>query len=262
MKPTSSSGAKKELSPASLPNGQSDYDDKNQQPKFSDNRKASLVPGKQPAKTLTRPSSLKLLNTLTQNPSFKSSRKSSSIALHADMKAQRTTCLSTLKNSVSPKCLMPNPQVTESERTSVKVCQYTFCSFNGHHCTPLPPLKSFLSERRRIFKALKTMKQEEPRLQRLKVPFKTKVSDIEQIVINDNSACDDAEVGFIEIYANVKDHEAKPTATAHGHETRKLESSEELQAQEVIKFMIKENSLAAREDYIKQVTTNMSDFEE
>ncbi|XP_028781987.1 uncharacterized protein LOC114738138 [Neltuma alba] len=222
MKPTISSGAK-ELFPASLSNSQADYDYKDQKEKLSSNWKASVVPGKQPAKTLTRPSSL--------------------------------------RNSLSPKRPMTDPRVTESQRTSVmKDCPYTFCSLNGHCHTPLPRMKSFLSERRSLFKAEKTMKQEELSLQRLKVPFITKVFDTEQIVIDGNSAGDDAEVDFfIEIYANVKEHESKPAATGHGHETGKLESSEELQDQEVIKFIIEENSLAARGDNVKHITTNMSD---
>ncbi|XP_028789894.1 putative disease resistance protein At3g14460 [Neltuma alba] len=93
--------------------------------------------------------------------------------------------------------------------------------------------KSFLWERRSIFKAQKSINMKQGViLQILKVPFKAKALDIEQIVNDGNSACDDAEVDFfIEIYANVEEHEAKPIAIGLGHEIRKVESSEELQDQ-------------------------------
>ncbi|KAK4285415.1 hypothetical protein QN277_002115 [Acacia crassicarpa] len=256
MKPTGSSGVKKDLFPVSLSNSQSDYDYKDQQTKFSNNWKASVVSGKQPAKTLRRKPSLKLSSTSKQNPSFKSSRssprKSCKIALCAIMNAQ---------SYLSPERPMPNPQVSESERASVmKVCPYTFCSLNGHRRTPLPPLKSFLSERRSILKAQKTMKQEEPSLQRLKVPFKQKFLILSRLLLMEILHVTMQKlIFFIEIYDNGKEHDGKPTETGHGHETRKLESSEELQDQEVIKFMTEENTLAAREDNIKQIITNLSD---
>ncbi|KAI9115217.1 hypothetical protein K1719_013536 [Acacia pycnantha] len=229
MKPTSSSGAKKDLFPVSLSNSQSDYDYKDQQPKFSNNWKANVVPGKQTAKTLTRKPSLKLSSTSKQNPSFNSSRssprKSCQIALCADMNAQ---------SSLSPERPMPDPQVSESERTSVM--------------------------KEKSFKGPEDHEAGRTKSSEIEGALQNKVSDIEQIVIDGNSACNDAEVDFfIEIYANGKEHDGKPTETGHGHETRKLESSEELQDQQVIKFMIEENSLAAREDNTKQITTNMSD---
>nr|GEV61005.1 hypothetical protein [Tanacetum cinerariifolium] len=48
---------------------------------------------------------------------------------------------------------------TESERTSsMKVYPYTYCSLNGHHHAPLPPLKCFLSAKRRALKTQKSFK--------------------------------------------------------------------------------------------------------
>lgn len=149
MKPTSSSCAKKELFPVSLRN-----------PKTSSSKSScvSSSSGKKPAKTLTKSSpSMKLVRTLTKVPSFKKSSRVSLCA--ADMNAQRATCSSTLKDSKFPPYLMLNPGATESEGTSaMKVCPYTYCSLNGHRHAPLPPLKSFLSARRRILKAQKSMK--------------------------------------------------------------------------------------------------------
>ncbi|KAL0375518.1 UNVERIFIED_CONTAM: Calmodulin binding protein PICBP [Sesamum calycinum] len=48
---------------------------------------------------------------------------------------------------------------TEAEGTSaVKVCPYTYCSLNGHKHAPLPPLKCFLSARRRMIKNQRGLK--------------------------------------------------------------------------------------------------------
>lgn len=40
----------------------------------------------------------------------------------------------------------------------MKVCPYTYCSLNGHHHAPLPPLKCFLSAKRRALKTQKSFK--------------------------------------------------------------------------------------------------------
>ncbi|KAF2322430.1 hypothetical protein GH714_017004 [Hevea brasiliensis] len=115
--------------------------------------------------TLTRSSSLKLVRTLTKSPSFKpvrsAAKKCSRVALCADMDSQKATCSSTLKDSKFPAYLMLNPGGNEAEGTSVlKVCPYTYCSLNGHHHSPLPPLKCFLKARRRSLKVQKSAKLE------------------------------------------------------------------------------------------------------
>ncbi|GFY92178.1 plant calmodulin-binding protein-like protein [Actinidia rufa] len=72
---------------------------------------------------------------------------------------QRATCSSTLKDSKFPTYLDLSPGATESEGTSVtKVCPYTYCSLNGHRHAPSPPLKCFISARRRTLKTQKSMK--------------------------------------------------------------------------------------------------------
>lgn len=218
MKPTSSSHAKKELFPVSHRNTQPGSDFKTRPRKFSSDSKAACV--KKPAKALTRSSSLSLVRTLTKTTSFKASRacsrKSTRAVMCADMSApQRATCSSTLKDSKFPSYLMLNPGGTESEGTSlVKVCPYTYCSLNGHHHADLPPLKSFMSARRRLLKTQKRAKLEalSPRLQKVQLETEKEDSDVEQSVFDAKPACD--EIGldiFIEIYANEKD--AKPTGT-------------------------------------------------
>ncbi|KAK4253801.1 hypothetical protein QN277_010429 [Acacia crassicarpa] len=189
-KPTSSSDAKKELFPVSLRNSESNNSKSN-----------SSVSANKPAKPLTKSSpSLKLVRTLTKTPSFK---KSSRVSLCADMNAQRATCSSTLKDSKFPPYLMLNPGATESEGTSVtKVCPYTYCSLNGHRHAPLPPLKSFLSARRRILNIQKSMKMEALSPRKLKVPCEPKKES-------------DTDMDFfIEIYAskqNGDEENIKPT---------------------------------------------------
>ncbi|KAJ1389063.1 hypothetical protein SESBI_38576 [Sesbania bispinosa] len=104
--------------------------------------------------------------------------------------------------------LMLNPGGIESEGTSMmKVCPYTYFSLNVHHRVDLPPLKSFISSRRRHLKTQKLMKLEALSPRSLKVPHETKKdSDIEQSVFDAKPTYDEIDMDiFIEIYANEKD---------------------------------------------------------
>lgn len=151
MKSTSSFEARKERSPLA---------NKIQSPKAENkSKKEALASGNKGLRT----SSLKLVRTLTKSPSFKplrSSKKCSSpVILCEDLDAQRATCSSTLKDSKFPDCLKLNPGGTELDGTSaMKVCPYTYCSLNGHHHPPLPPLRCFLAARRRALKTQKSFK--------------------------------------------------------------------------------------------------------
>ncbi|KAE8695485.1 hypothetical protein F3Y22_tig00110705pilonHSYRG00042 [Hibiscus syriacus] len=192
MKSTSSSEAKKETTQVSSRNTQIDLqlDSKNLR-----SRRMSSTSGNKSATSLTRTSSLKLVRTLTKTPSFKpartSAKKCSRVSLCSDMNERKATCSSTLKDSKFPAYLLLNPGGTEYEGTSViKVCPYTYCSLNGHHHTPLPPLKCFLKAKRRSMKTQRSMKMEafSPRL--------TKPS-------GDGTEEFDSPVNFfVEIYAN------------------------------------------------------------
>uniref|UniRef100_A0A1J3K3X5 Calmodulin-binding domain-containing protein n=1 Tax=Noccaea caerulescens TaxID=107243 RepID=A0A1J3K3X5_NOCCA len=80
--------------------------------------------------------------------------------------SQRATCSSTLKDSKFPEYLMLNHGETDDEvsGTSVlKVCPYKYCSLNGHLHAQYPPLKSFISSRRRSLKSQKSVKMEAPK---------------------------------------------------------------------------------------------------
>lgn len=103
----------------------------------------------------SKTSSLKKVKTT----SFKPLRVSKKVVLCEDLDANRATCSSTLKESKFPNYLQLNHGGTELQGTSaMKVCPYTYCSLNGHHHAPLPPLKCFLSARRRAMKTQKSFK--------------------------------------------------------------------------------------------------------
>ncbi|PSS24421.1 Dentin sialoprotein [Actinidia chinensis var. chinensis] len=162
MKSTSSFEARKERSQVNSRIIQTSFDSKSPK-KIANNTNLGLVSGHKPVKTLTRTSSLKLVRTLTKSLSFKPgrnlSKKCSQVVLCENLYAQRATCSSTLKDSKFPTYLDLSPGATESEGTSVtKVCPYTYCSLNGHRHAPLPPLKCFISARRRTLKTQKSMK--------------------------------------------------------------------------------------------------------
>ncbi|ESW20992.1 hypothetical protein PHAVU_005G031900 [Phaseolus vulgaris] len=264
MKPTSSSHAKKELFPVSHRNPQSGSDFKNLPRKFSTDSKA--VCAKKPAKALARSSSLSLVRTLTKTTTFKASRtcsrKSSRAVMCADMTApQRATCSSTLKDSKFPSYLMLSHGATESEGTSaMKVCPYTYCSLNGHHHVDLPPLKSFMSARRRLLKTQKRAKLEALSPPRLKVPLQIdkKDSDVEQSVSEEKPACDEIDIDiFIEIYANEKD--AKPTGA---EEMGRRDFLKEIEDEADNKSSIEDNGIAASEIGIPSPSVREIDLEE
>ncbi|MED6144593.1 hypothetical protein PIB30_017089 [Stylosanthes scabra] len=202
MKPTSSSYAKKELFPVSLKNTTtqpSTNNSKNLQRKFSsDSRKvATSVSSKKSSKNFTRSSSLRLVRSLTKTTSFKASSRAC-----PKKSTARATCSSTLKDSKFPAYLMLNHGGSESEGTSVaKVCPYTYCSLNGHchrRHADLPPLKNFVSARRRLLKTQKSMMLDalSPRKPKMEVPCDTR--NVSETGVD----------GFIEIYAKEKEAES------------------------------------------------------
>ncbi|KAF8043056.1 hypothetical protein BT93_A1410 [Corymbia citriodora subsp. variegata] len=164
MKSTSCSVARKECSQVTSQTTKTGSDSKNLHRRTSTSSKPTPASsGDTSPENLKRSSSLKLVRTLTRTPSFKPARSSvkrcSKVVLCADMDAQRATCSSTLKESKFPEYLMLNPGGTEAEGTSaMKVCPYTYCSLNGHHHARSPPLKCFLSARRRLMKTQKNAK--------------------------------------------------------------------------------------------------------
>ncbi|KAA8519161.1 hypothetical protein F0562_013417 [Nyssa sinensis] len=223
MKSTSSSDARKERTQVSSQNFRTGTRSKSPRTNnYSDNSKLSSASGNKMGRTLTRTSSLKLARTLTKSPSFKPVRamvtKCSQVALSENLIVQRATCSSTLKYSKFPSYLTLNPGGTESEGTSVmKVCPYTYCSLNGHHHPPLPPLKCFLSARRRILKTQKSVKLGCLSPRRVK-PSSDRMQEIDnrQVAVDEKPAIQEPDLNcsavnpliqesmdfFIEIYVN------------------------------------------------------------
>ncbi|XP_004229158.1 uncharacterized protein [Solanum lycopersicum] len=149
MKSTSSSVARKEQSQVSSRSPQT-YSQSCSRKNSSNSKLGSASSVNKPIRSL-----------LARTPSFKPTRVSSCspIVMYDDFQVERATCSSTLKEVKFPAYLELSPGGTESDGTSVfKVCPYTYCSLNGHHHPPLPPLKSFLSARRRTLKNQRSFK--------------------------------------------------------------------------------------------------------
>lgn len=232
MKPTSSSHAKKELFSVSLRKTQSGSDFNR---KYSSDSKALC---KKPTKALIRSSSLSLVRTLTKTTSFKASRAS------CPRKSTRATCSSTLKDSSFPSYLMLNHGGTELEGTSVmKVCSYTYCSLNGHHHhADLPPLKTFMSSRRRVLKRVK-LEALSPRSRRLKATGETEMkdSDVEKSAFDSKPSYDETAMDFfIEIY----DNEKKDTESTGEEVIGKIDFLEEVEDHgDIIKSTIENDGI-------------------
>ncbi|KAL2926823.1 Calmodulin binding protein PICBP [Bienertia sinuspersici] len=114
------------------------------------------------AKTFTKTSSsLKKMRNLTKTPGFKHTTRSSGsckkiVICQDNLDVQKATCSSTLKDAKFPTYLKLKRGATEAEGNSVfKVCPFNYCSLNGHHHLSAPPLKRFLSSRRKLLKSVK-----------------------------------------------------------------------------------------------------------
>ncbi|XP_059651947.1 calmodulin binding protein PICBP-like [Cornus florida] len=205
MKSTSSFEARKEHIQVSSRNSPAGSDNKKSSRKNSSISKLSSASGHKPGRTLSRTSSLKLVRTLTKTPSFKparsSTKKCSQVVLCENLKAQRATCSSTLKNSMFPNYLTLGPGATDSEGTSVmKVCPYTYCSLNGHHHTPLPPLKCFLAAKRRMLKTQKSIKLGCLSPRRTKPSgARMKEIDTRQVILDEKPAIEELDLNSSEI---------------------------------------------------------------
>lgn len=201
MKPTSSSDARKESLHLQV-SPQPQTSDKNRSPKnFSCSKPSS---GLKPMKVLKRNSSLK--------PVRPSMKKSYGVGLyHPKLNAGRTTCSSTLKESKFPTYVDLHPEGTELEGTSVlKVCPYTYCSLNGHLHTASPPLKHFLSARRRFLKTQKSMKLKTMSSPRQKNSSKRKKEvDTGQMGFDGDPVLEVYTNFFVEIFAKPREENAE-----------------------------------------------------
>ncbi|KAL0911014.1 hypothetical protein M5K25_019113 [Dendrobium thyrsiflorum] len=152
MKPTSSSDARKEKLQVTVNSPVGNYNQK-KSPRSSKKSNASSggLSSPRAVKALSRQSSLK--------PVKSSMKKCLVVALCAKKNVNRATFSSTLKDSKFPSALELNHGATEAEGTSkIRVCPYTYCSLNGHMHEPLPPLKCFISARRKLLKTQRSLK--------------------------------------------------------------------------------------------------------
>ncbi|KAL9331526.1 hypothetical protein ACSQ67_001136 [Phaseolus vulgaris] len=119
-------------------------------------RSASDVDNKT-QRVITRRLSLKPVRILAKIPSFKSKNSQS-----PDTNLVRATCSSALKDSHFPDHIDIPQEESDSQGVSavVKVCPYSYCSLHGHRHGNLPPLKRFVSMRRRTSKSQKPTKMD------------------------------------------------------------------------------------------------------
>ncbi|KAJ8573638.1 hypothetical protein K7X08_010149 [Anisodus acutangulus] len=153
MKSTSSSVARKEQSQVSSRSPEI-YSQSSSRKNSNSNSKLGS------ASSVNKPTRSLLARTPIFKPVRVSAKKSCApFVLCENFNVERATCSSTLKEAKFPSYLELSPGGTESDGTSVfKVCPYTYCSLNGHHHPPLPPLKCFLSARRRTLKTQRNFK--------------------------------------------------------------------------------------------------------
>ncbi|XP_058003245.1 calmodulin binding protein PICBP isoform X1 [Hevea brasiliensis] len=140
------------------------------------NLKPSLAPGNKSMRVITRTSSLRPLRILTKMNSRRTKRPSmKKRSQMLDSSIQKATCSSVLKDSKFPDRLELLPGGSESEGISaMKVCTYSYCSLHGHRHPALPPLKRFVSMRRRQLKTQRSIKLESQSFHRAKRSSKTK----------------------------------------------------------------------------------------
>lgn len=115
--------------------------------KLSDPKPKSAFSGNKSVRIIKRSSSLKPVKVLTKMGTFKSNKPS----MRKCSEISKATCSSTLKDSKIPGSLELQPE---------KICPYSYCSLHGHHHNASPPLKRFVSMRRRLLKTQMSMKRE------------------------------------------------------------------------------------------------------
>ncbi|KAL2320695.1 hypothetical protein Fmac_029664 [Flemingia macrophylla] len=121
--------------------------------------------GNKPQRVITRRLSLKPARLLTKMVTFKSRNSSiergHQVSESPDTSLHRATCSSTLKDSQFPDHIELPQEGSDSQVVStVKVCPYSFCSLHGHRHGDHPPLKRFVSMRRRALKSQKPLKMD------------------------------------------------------------------------------------------------------
>ncbi|KAK3217990.1 hypothetical protein Dsin_011960 [Dipteronia sinensis] len=145
-------------------------------------------------RVLKKTSSLRPQRILTKTASLKSKRptrkKCTQVSVIPDSNVERPTCSSTLKDNKFPHQVEAKTGGGESGgHSAMKVCTYTYCSLHGHRHGNLPPLKRFVSMRRRLLKKQKSMKPESRSTTKAKRSTNRRIgTQTSQIVCNEDSA--------------------------------------------------------------------------
>ena len=156
---------------ASLHNFESALSGNDDNRKIPRNSKPKLAsPGNNSMRVMTRTSTLRPVRILTKVASIRTKRPSMKKRSQIpDSGIQKATCSSAIKDSKFPYHLELQPEGRESEGNSaMEVCPYSYCSLHGHHHSDVPPLKRFVSIRRRLLRNQKSMKSESRSSRRLK----------------------------------------------------------------------------------------------
>ncbi|TXG70274.1 hypothetical protein EZV62_005209 [Acer yangbiense] len=154
-------------------------------------------------RVLKKTSSLRPQRILTKTASLKSKRptrkKCTQVSEIPDSNVERPTCSSTLKDNKFPHQVEAKTGGGESGgHPAMKVCTYTYCSLHGHRHGNLPPLKRFVSMRRRLLKKQKSMKLESRSTTKAKRSTDRRIgTQTSQIVCNGDSADKEAIQGNI-----------------------------------------------------------------
>ncbi|XP_057438006.1 calmodulin binding protein PICBP-like [Lotus japonicus] len=133
--------------------------------KQSETLNGSDAGGDRSQRVITRRLSLKPVRFLTKVPTFKSRNSSmdkgpqKSKSLEGS-RLSKATCSSALKDShFTDHIDLPEEGTVSQGASAMKVCTFSYCSLHGHrHHDDSPPVKQFVSTRRRMLKAQKSMK--------------------------------------------------------------------------------------------------------
>lgn len=206
MKGTSSSEARKEnKSRLNLTKNQ-----KNQTGPKHDSRHGVIK-----EKSIKKPSS-RMVRGLTKAPSFKRC-------------SQRATCSSTLKDSKFPEYLMLHDDDEVGGTSVLKVCPYTYCSLNGHLHKQYPPLKSFISARRRSLKSQKSVKMEASK------------EDVVEMYVEEKKECD------VDVDTQISE------ALSEGAPWSETDSDDYSDTKEMVKFSETDMEETFVADYVKEL---------
>ncbi|KAK9128898.1 hypothetical protein Syun_017695 [Stephania yunnanensis] len=245
MKSTSSSTARKGGLQVSHPNGSSksgfDLKSVGRIKRIENRPKISYGS----VKNLTKSCSLKPVRTLAKISSMKKKSCCCRVGLCSNQNVGRATCSSTLKDSKFPPYVVLSPGGTEAEGTSVmKVCPYTYCSLNGHHHEELPPLKRFLSAKRRSMKTQKAGRLKSLTPLGIKPCGEERNKDIDtgQTVLVENNLD-----FFVQIYAPAREENGVESLDKLAHD-RNDETEEEKMGTVVDLQDFKDGSFSVEED--------------